>query len=212
MKRTAPIIALVLAGLAPALTACAPGSTSGLAGSPSTPTSATCARDASLAAAASSANTIVLLTDGPSPAFTQVVDKIANDPQSAFGSEDLDLSGQPGTVAILTYDGTGAVTPEASFDLAGSGYGLNQSVDASLAASCLRLAAGHVPGTSTGGDLLRALPQAARYSTSKMTGIIAFGLGQASGSGFTVATAVLDTPAARSYVIKQLSEFGLLPD
>lgn len=159
---------------------------------------------------------IVMLVDRASPSFIRVLDRVVDDPESAFTVKALGLASDPGIVVLATFDGRGEVVEHGAFNLLGvANSDARRRVNAKNQAQCLKDAVVALPPEGTGGDLIRSLPAAAaigRSYASRRVGIVAFGLGRSGGDGFQVATTDFGDSESRTYVLDELARFGLLPN
>lgn len=158
---------------------------------------------------------LVIVTDGQSPAFSQVASLLATEDgaRQLFGSSDLHLDEDSGMVVLAPFSPSGPIAVQ-SFNLAGVGNGGHAVADARTQRACLAQAINELP-TAGGGDLLQALRASVPLAANRTAGpvaVLGFGASRLAIRDFSMAGSDLSTPEARDTAIEVLTSFGLVPE
>lgn len=166
---------------------------------------------------------IVLLADGRSPALESLLVEVHPEVLAALftnpglglasaGSEDDDDQVKPGVITLATYDASGTLRREASFDIAGIGRssGRRES-NAVRQVDCLREAVDGLPDAEAGADLLRTLDGVGSVVRGDSVAVVAVGLSRSSVEGQPLADSV-STPEGRAGALDVISQHQFLPD
>ncbi len=161
---------------------------------------------------------VLILTDGRSPALERTTDRLIEDPERFFSSEDLGIDSDPGIVVVATTGAAGDVVEHAAFNLAGVGADkTRRDGNARNQAACLAAAAEALSAApETEGEranTLRALPTSAALLQSfgsQKSALVIHGFGRSDNDGFIVAETDL-SETARSTVLGSIESAGIVP-
>jgi hypothetical protein len=167
---------------------------------------------------------VVITTDGAGASLDRLATAVEEHPEQVFASRALGLDradDELGIVALTTYDATGRLVPQGTFDLRGVGdVSSLREDDAARQAECFVEAVGDLPAptdeAADRGDLVRALPRAAdearRLAGDEDAAVVAVGFGRSAIEGNELGAVDL-SDEGRAQVFADLDAAGLvLPD
>jgi len=173
--------------------------------------------------AGTAGSTLLIVTDGQSPALSQLSNLLATEDgaEQLFRSPDLHLDQEPGMVVIAPFSSE-SPGPVQAFNLGGVGNAGRAVADARTQRACMVQAFAALP-PAAGGNLLQSLESSVPLAVNRSTGpvaVLAVGVSRLTILDFSIAgsdqnpPSDLSSPEARATVIETLDHptFNLVPE